>query len=143
MANKAAGRGPRWFQDVRLVDNTDGTYSLAVREQGGGGGSADFGTALTGETLETGGVGNLGWLSSVRKAVKDRLGDTTVAEATGDGSVIAILKRLRTLLGGTLNTALRITDASDANTPVGYGATSLFLPLINYRGDGNEIFTDA
>lgn len=37
------------------------------------------------------------------------LGATTDAEATGDGSAIAILKRLRTLLGGTLTVSGTVT----------------------------------
>ena len=37
------------------------------------------------------------------------LGSTTDAEATGNGSVVAILKRIRTLLGGTLTVAGTVT----------------------------------
>lgn len=40
---------------------------------GGGGGSTDFGTPITGEDLEDGGSGNLGWLSSIRKAITSGL----------------------------------------------------------------------
>lgn len=43
-----------------------------VEGSGGAGGSADFGTAIDGQTLATG-EGNLGWLSSVYKALTDRL----------------------------------------------------------------------
>jgi hypothetical protein len=42
------------------------------------------------------------------------LGATTDAEQTGNGSVIALLKRIRTLLGGTLN----VTGTVSVNEPV-------------------------
>lgn len=40
---------------------------------GGDGGSVNFGTAITGQNLESGGSGNLGWLSSIRKAITSGL----------------------------------------------------------------------
>lgn len=44
------------------------------------------------------------------------IGATTDAEAAGDGSVIAILKRLRTLLGGTLTVSGTVTANAGSGT---------------------------
>jgi hypothetical protein len=55
-------------------------------------------------------------------------GATTDAEAAGDGSVIAILKRLRTLLSGTLAVSGPLTDAQLRASAVPISAASLPLP---------------
>lgn len=58
-------------------------------------------------------------------AVQSRIGATTDAEASGDGSAIAVLKRIRTLLGGTLTVTgggggtEYTTDAVAPASPVG------------------------
>lgn len=58
-------------------------------------------------------------------AVQSRIGATTDAEASGDGSAIAVLKRIRTLLGGTLTVTgggggtEYTTDAVAPGSPVG------------------------
>lgn len=44
--------------------------------------------------------------SANQDTTNTRIGNTTDAEATGNGSVIAILKRIRTILAGTLTFAL-------------------------------------
>lgn len=49
------------------------TPTIAELGGSGGSGSADFGTAITSQSLEAGGAGNLGWLASIRKAITDRL----------------------------------------------------------------------
>lgn len=58
------------------------------------------------------------------------LGATTNAEATGDGTVVAILKRIRTLLGGTLTTA-QTTGASASVSQVSVGTSSTALKTGN------------
>ena len=60
---------------MRAVDNGDGSYALktdvalTVADEV----TIDTGAAITGESLEAGGSGLLGWLSSVRKKIADRL----------------------------------------------------------------------
>lgn len=80
------------------------------------------GTPIAGQSLEAGGAGALGWLSSIRKKLADLLGSTSDAEATGDGSVIALLKRLRTLLDGS---SIATATATIANAASLSGAVAL------------------
>ena len=60
---------------MRAVDNGDGSYALktdvalTVADEV----TIDTGAAITGESLEAGGSGLLGWLSSLRKKIADRL----------------------------------------------------------------------
>jgi hypothetical protein len=56
--------------------------------------------------------------SANQDTTNTRLGNTTDAEASGDGSLIAIAKRLRTLLGGLLGVTPQMSSAGhiDAQT---------------------------
>ena len=73
-------------------------------------------------------------------------GETTDAEAAGNGSVIAILKRLRTLLAGVLNvrpaspagnddSPVRLTDGADSHEASGGGGRWLDgCAVVGHRG---------
>lgn len=74
---------------------------------------AQVGASITGQTLEAGGSGNLGWLASIRKAITDRL-----PAALGQG---------------TMAQSLSVTIASNqAAVPVSVG-----LPTTPYFGQTN------
>lgn len=81
----------------------------------------DFGTAISGESMEAGGTGNLGWLSSIRRGLMSLLatagaqGDAMVA-AGAAGSTSAKLRRIsvdldavRTAVTGVLGVSGTVT----------------------------------
>lgn len=70
------------------------------------------------------------------------LGTTTDAEATGNGSVIALLKRLRTLLGGTLATQA-VRSGTATRTDVAGSATSVTILASNANRLGGSIYNDS
>lgn len=89
---------PRITALVANSDYVSTSNPLPVELVGeGGGGSADFGAAITGESLEAGGSGNLGWLSSIRKKFDTYFGAKTTesrAIATGGSGVLGHLSQM-------------------------------------------------
>ena len=87
--------------------------------------SAD-GTVVTGETLETGGVGFLGWLTSIRMAIKTGLqgilGQTNGAAVVtdADGTIQQYLRGLVKLIAAKIN--VKIVDGDDATLGITTGA---------------------
>jgi hypothetical protein len=90
------------------VTNPDGS-NIA-----GGGGSADFGTAITGQALESGGVGNLGWLSSIRKAITDRLG--TLGQKAMSASTPVVIASDQSAVPATQSGTWTVQPGNTANT---------------------------
>ena len=72
------------FKKIKLIDLGGGLYSLKVDVDLTVADTVtiDTGAAITGESLEAGGSGLLGWLSSLRKKIADRL---PAALAAGGG----------------------------------------------------------
>lgn len=100
---------------------------------------SDNGIPVTGQSLEIGGVGVIGWLSSVRKKLADALGAATDAAVStdADGSINAHIRGLVKLFAGTLfdatnqlrvslygqksnpgDAAIRIRTPADSLTPI-------------------------
>lgn len=99
--------------DVLSVQGVSGGTALPVSDNGGsltvdgsvsvsGSVTANAGTNLNTSALALESGGNLAAVNTATGAQSD-------AEATGDGSIIAILKRLRALLSGTLTVAGTVT----------------------------------
>lgn len=74
------------------------------------------------------------------------IGAPSDAEAAGNGSIIAILKRIRTLLGGTLTTAASgnvAHDAVDSGNPLKFGGKAASsLPSAVADGDRVDAYYD-
>lgn len=88
-----------------------------------------FGDPITGQSLEAGGDGNLGWLSSLRKAIVDRLGEVTASPASN-----TVLARLKAIADAVATGATETTlSALSAKLPATIGqqarAASLAVTL--------------
>lgn len=90
-------------------------------------GVAKDGTPITGQALEAGGASVTGWLSSLRKAITDRLGtlgQKTMANSTpvaiaSDQSAVATSNAATSQADGHSASIGATTDASTANTVIG------------------------
>lgn len=83
--------------------------------------AVDFGTPVTGETLDTGGVGNLGWLSQVNKTAKAEatlIGATNETAPAGDTTAVGLNGRLQRI-------AQRLTTLIALYTASGLGALAV------------------
>lgn len=104
---------------------------IADRSGGGGGGgttNVDFGNPITGQTLETGGSGNLGWLSSVRKAITNI--STTLSSIISNNRIVTT----------------GLTDSELRNTPLSVnlnGASELALDETLTNGNQETRITDG
>lgn len=130
-------------EDVALLGAllTDATFSAAT------------GAAITGQSLEAGGSGLLGWLASLRKAFTDRLpaslgqkakaASLAVTLASDDDLLARIgevqaspttntlldrLKAIMTALAGTLTVSGSVEVANDVGNPLPVSASALPLP---------------
>lgn len=102
--------------------------------------NTDQGNKPTSGYYEDAGAGTSKWLIWIKKANGGdaALGATTDAAATGDGTLIAVVKRLRTLLNGGLPTALSaggglkvgVVDALPAGANAIGGVTVSSLPAL-------------
>lgn len=118
------------YWDTNTLEWVKGTQG-----SGGGGGDASAANQVTGNTSLSSIDGKVA-TAAKQDTAQTSFGATTDAEATGDGSIIAILKRLRTLLSGTL------TVASHAVTNAGTFAVQLTPPtsggLLTFMASGSD-----
>lgn len=90
------------------------------------------------ETQPTAGVGGTSDATAANQALEiAALGGTTDAEATGNGSILAILKRIRTLLASPLS--VTVSNASLAVTGTFYPTTA-GSPLSARLSDGSAFY---
>ncbi|MGB8644038.1 MAG: hypothetical protein WCF84_02285 [Anaerolineae bacterium] len=84
------------------------------------------GAAITGQSLEAGGSGVLGWLASLRKALTDRLPAALVGGRldVNVGNTPTVNTGLSTNAGATDTTTLRVITASDGPLNTNLGATT-------------------
>ncbi|WP_414755537.1 hypothetical protein [Anabaena sp. CCY 9910] len=101
------------YQKTNIVDSAGNVI------ENFGGDTSDSSTPITGQTLETGGSGNLGWLSSIRKALTSGLklldasgsiqatikAASAIAQAVDTALVVALRLREVSYLSGTINTS--------------------------------------
>lgn len=104
-------RSLNWVWDVGTLD-----WVMETQPTGGGGGGAvtlaDGADTTEGTIADAAVTGdNPGTVNAHLRGVTKDLGDPTDAEAAGNGSIIAILKRIRTLLASPLAVSGPLTDA--------------------------------
>lgn len=121
------------YNDLSEEEKHEALLILLANNGGTGGGeggttNVDFGDAITGQTLEAGGNGNLGWLSSIRKAI--------TAITTLLTGVIANSK--------VTTTALTNNELRDAPIDVTlFGASDLALNETLINGEQKTKITDG
>lgn len=115
-------RSLNWVWDTGLLD-----WRPETQPTGGGGGAvtlADGADTTEGTIADAAVTGDSpGTVNAHLRGVTKDLGDPTDAEATGNGSVIAILKRIRTLLASPITVSGPLTDAQLRASPVPISGT--------------------
>lgn len=109
--------------------------------------NANFGTAPTGYTPDSGGIGNLGWLGTIRKAITDRFGILGQANMAGSAPVVIASNQSAVAVSGPLtDTQLRnaavpisgpVTDTELRAAPVPVSGDN----LSTVRGQYQDTFT--
>lgn len=94
---------------IAAGDNNIGNVDIVTMPSITGTVTANAGTNLNTSALALESGGNLASVATSASAINTATGAQADAEATGNGSVIAILKRIRTLLGATLTVAGTVT----------------------------------
>lgn len=81
------------------------------------------GTAITGQSLETGGAKALGWLSSIRKAITDRFGTLGQKAMTGSAPVVIASDQSAVPISGTVAVSGNVEIVNDVGNPLPVSGT--------------------
>lgn len=90
--------------------------------------TTQIGAAVTGQSLEAGGSGVLGWLSSIRKAITDRLGTLGQKAMSASTPVVIASDQSAVPISGTVGVSGNVEVVNDVGNPLPVSASSLPLP---------------
>jgi hypothetical protein len=134
VAARGTNKGELYVKHLDAVSVTDNGGTLSIDDGGATISIDDGGGSVTVDGAVTANLGTLNGAATDAQ-LQTSVGNQADAEASGNGSVIALLKRLRTLLAGGLPSAL-VGGRLDVNAGAWMGSTA---PSVGQKTMANSI----